>query len=69
VARTGDGYHLGLRQRFLVLADAIFRDDAVVAAAGLQGPVGGAPGSVKLAPGTKRLPVVDRAALAALNLP
>ncbi len=35
----------------------------------LQGPFDRKPGSVKLAPGTKRLPVVDRAALAALNLP
>jgi len=35
----------------------------------LQGPFDRFPGSVKLAPGTKRLPVVDRAALAALNLP
>jgi len=35
----------------------------------LQGPFDRFPGSVKLAPGTKRSPVVDRAALAALNLP
>ncbi|MFZ2207843.1 MAG: LLM class flavin-dependent oxidoreductase [Porticoccaceae bacterium] len=35
----------------------------------LLGPFDRAPGSVKLAPGTKRAPVVDRAALAKLNLP
>ena len=36
---------------------------------GLFGPFDRTPGSVKLAPGTKRAPVVDRAALAKLNLP
>ena len=35
----------------------------------LFGPFDRTPGSVKLAPGTKRAPVVDRAALAKLNLP
>jgi alkanesulfonate monooxygenase SsuD/methylene tetrahydromethanopterin reductase-like flavin-dependent oxidoreductase (luciferase family) len=35
----------------------------------LFGPFDRVPGSVKLAPGTKRAPVVDRAALAKLNLP
>ncbi|MEZ0123206.1 MAG: LLM class flavin-dependent oxidoreductase [Candidatus Reddybacter sp.] len=36
---------------------------------GLFGPFDRTPGSVKLAPGTKRAPVVDREALAKLNLP
>jgi len=36
---------------------------------GLCGPFERTPGSVKLAPGTKRAPVVDREALAKLNLP
>ena len=36
---------------------------------GLFGPFDRQPGSVKLAPGTKRAPVVDREALAKLNLP
>lgn len=36
---------------------------------GLFGPFDRTPGSVKLAPGTKRAPVVDRDALAKLNLP
>jgi alkanesulfonate monooxygenase SsuD/methylene tetrahydromethanopterin reductase-like flavin-dependent oxidoreductase (luciferase family) len=35
----------------------------------LFGPFDRTPGSVKLAPGTKRAPVVDRVALAKLNLP
>ena len=36
---------------------------------GLSGPFDRTPGSVKLAPGTKRAPVVDREALAKLKLP
>ncbi len=36
---------------------------------GLSGPFDRTPGSVKLAPGTKRAPVVDREALTKLNLP